>query len=109
MIKFEELRLDTYLMYYDGPLLGLYRDIYQNGYLIMWVDENDTFNTWLCCKPDRELLEHFQCGSVDLLQTLQSSTEYSIFSQNAQDGCFNQKWIDINDYPQYLPEGGVYL
>lgn len=108
MIRFEELSADTSLLYYDGPILSLYRDADGDGYLVLWVDQ-DAMNTWLCAKPKQDLIEHFVRGSIDLLTILESSSECSLFEQDAERPCFNQREIKLSDYPQYLPEEGVFL
>ncbi|MBU2758651.1 hypothetical protein [Acidithiobacillus sulfurivorans] len=56
------------LVWYDGPLVALYRAIDGDLYLVSWQDCTDTENTWLWLSVSQCLAILYLRGEVDLLE-----------------------------------------
>jgi hypothetical protein len=61
------------LVWYDGPLVALYRSVDGDLYIVSWQDCTDTANIWLWISVNRELAILYLRGEVDLLACLKKA------------------------------------
>lgn len=60
------------LIYYEGPLLSLFRDKDDENvyYLYKWVDNNDETNRWVIVEASLTLLQKFLYGLISLRELI---------------------------------------
>ncbi len=61
------------LVWYDGPLVALYRAVDGDLYIVSWQDCTDTANIWLWLSVKRELAILYLRSEVDLLACLKKA------------------------------------
>lgn len=54
---FSSLKHIQDIIYYDGPLVGLFEDPIQRKWILEWVDSDDTSHRWMAYVISSELLE----------------------------------------------------
>lgn len=105
---YKDISLERDLLYYDGPILSLFRDENKKPFLFYWVDFTTTHNTWLVCSPSEDRLKGYLEGSVDLRDLINSSSSFELVDTDHEANFVNQREIDLNDYPMYQTEPGVF-
>lgn len=58
-LPYPDLHKVADLTYFDGPLLSLFRDTEDRGYLYYWCDANDLFNRWLVLRISEDQLAKY--------------------------------------------------
>lgn len=105
-----ELTKERDLIYYDGPLLSLFRDKKNNPYLYNWADQDDKYNRWIVFKISEEDLTKYLKGTFNLLNLIK--TTEIVFCLDLDNEFKDTKtyllWTE--DIPlDYLPEEDSYL
>ena len=103
------------LMWYDGPLVALYRAVNGDLYIVSWQDCTDTANIWLWLSINRELAILYLRGEVDLLACLKKAEKMFVATVDLVEN------VDENNYTRWgttcfadleesdLPEPGCVL
>lgn len=106
--EYENLISVNDLMYYDGPILSQFKSLSGEHILIYWVDVNEDYNTWLLFKPSEETLMRYLKAEIDLRDCVLQSNYCELYDQSVADLYYNNRKVNIEDYPTYLPNPGVF-
>lgn len=74
---FSSLQKEEDLVWYDGPLLSLFRDPAGDAWLLLWVDVEDGehgWNRWLCVRVSEDRLASYRSGALGLCEMILDPT-----------------------------------
>jgi len=98
------------LLYFEGPLMSVYRDYEDAPYIFDWVDSDDTFNRWLVYRIDNELLSDYVYGKATHFQLINNSFNNVIFvvDKNTNGIISDCTVCTVNVLPyDYLPQSDL--
>jgi hypothetical protein len=97
------------LMWYDGPLVAMYRAVDGDLYIVSWQDCTNAANIWLWLSINRELAILYLRKEVDLLACIKKAEKMFMATV---DGDNNTQWETTcfaNLKEKDLPESGCVL
>lgn len=100
------------LTYFDGPLLSLFRDTENHGYLYYWCDADETYNRWLVLRITEEHLAMYikQRLPLDEILSHPVGSELFIVDINAQGKQCSIVLMHPDQLPSdYLPQKGSFF
>lgn len=96
------------LIYFDGPMLSLYKQDDGQDVLFAWLDCDERKNRWSVFPIDRDDLREYLLGNISLRSVCQSV--HSVFVFDTGIDCKRRNWMTINGYPDtYLPAHNSFL
>lgn len=78
-LPFENLYKVKDLIYYDGPLLSLFKTKNNQNYLFYWIDQDHNFNRWLVVNIKNTNLQAYLKNKLSLYQILTKPKNNSIY------------------------------
>lgn len=103
-IQFSKLTAVKCLIYYDGPLLMLYKNKLGENVLFSWVDVDSDCNRWLVCNTPNNILDDYLNKKISLRDVFHSSkTGYLYLADFDQNVFYSGAWMVLpgelpNDY-----------
>jgi hypothetical protein len=96
------------LIYFDGPMLSLYKQDDGQDVLFAWLDCDDRKNRWSVFTIDRDQLRAYLLGDISLRSICLAT--HSVFVFDTGMDCKRRNWILLNRFPEeYLPAQSSYL
>lgn len=95
------------LMYFEGSLMSVYKDLNNNPYIMDWVDSNDNFNRWLIYQIELTSLNSYIRGESTHYNLLNNPINSIIFivDKDKDNLTKNCQICSPNNLPyDYLPE-----
>lgn len=108
-LPFENLYLVKDLIYYDGPLLSLFKTQNNLNLLFYWVDVDSDFNRWLVVKITKTNLQAYLKNKLSLYQILTKPKNNSIYKVDIDKDLIYHNILKLTpkQIPQsYLPVKG---
>lgn len=96
------------LIYFDGPMLSLYKQDDGQDVLFAWIDCDDRRNRWSVFPIERDELRAYLLGDISLRSICLAA--YSVFVFDTGMDCKRRNWIFLNRFPEeYLPAQSSFL
>lgn len=95
------------LMYFDGSLMSVYKDLENNPFVLDWVDSNEEFNRWLVYQVNLASLNSYIIGESTHHNLLNNPTNSIVFvvDKDNENIIKNCQFCPPNNLPyDYLPE-----
>lgn len=95
------------LMYFDGSLMSVYKDLNNNPFILDWVDSNDKFNRWLVYQINLTSLNSYIIGESTHYNLLNNPINAIIFvvDKDKNNLIVNCQICSPNNLPyDYFPE-----
>ena len=108
--QFPEYTWNTDIVYFDGPLISLYKKNDGPDALFFWVDSNQRHNRWAVAEISRRDLSAYLKEELSLLEVIKKNQHIYFFdtSQNGRRTKF--QYVSLKNFPQsYLPEKDSFL
>lgn len=97
------------LMWFDGPLISVYRYIELSPYLFLWVDTDDEKNRWLVVPTSELILEKMKANEITFREVILHYHKFML-CDDYNNTITKYYDLDEKDLPDdYLPVAGVYL
>lgn len=98
------------LVYFDGPLICLFRGSNYKDALYVWLDNSARANRWALIPVSRSTLDLYLNQHMSLRDVVQSNEYVYICNHFADSGRKNYNLLPINSFPEeYMPEEDSYL
>ncbi|OZV69726.1 hypothetical protein [Winogradskyella aurantia] len=98
------------LMYFDGSLMSVYKDINNNPFIFDWVDSNEEFNRWLVYQINSTSLNSYIIGESTHYNLLNNPLNSIVFvlDKDNENVIRNCQVCSPNNLPyDYLPHSGL--
>jgi hypothetical protein len=98
------------LMYFDGSLMSVYKDINNNPFIFDWVDSNKEFNRWLVYQINSTSLNSYIIGESTHYNLLNNPLNSIVFvlDKDNENVIRNCQVCSPNNLPyDYLPDSGL--
>lgn len=105
-LPFSALKKVADLVYFDGPLLALFKNERSDSYLYNWCDVDERSNRWLIFRVDDRNLNGFMSGKLSLQQLVLSPPDGFLVSADVDnEGLYhNLHLLEPRDLPDdYVP------
>lgn len=100
-----ELNYEKCLIYFDGPILGLYTTVKKEIYLSLWIDYNYKLNRWLYFKVSLDDYFLYDEKLYDLNDIIKKSLDCYIIDIDVKGNFKRIFTIKCQDIPiDYIPE-----
>ncbi|HHR5849467.1 TPA: hypothetical protein ACS7XE_003698 [Providencia alcalifaciens] len=101
------------LVYFDGPLISLFKGEKNTDAIYMWVDNDSRRNRWCIIPVNRDTLNNYIRKEIALKDVI-SLTESVVFFNISEgvNGIIRRSFtqVNINDFPpEYLPDDDSFL
>lgn len=102
------------LLYYDGPLLSLFKNGEDELHLVLWCDNNENVNRWMRVKLSNEHYDAYlksEMSLKDIILKQEHVTFYEIFADFEKDIFEEKNFIQVKtqDIPEdYMPTDESY-
>lgn len=94
------------LVYYDGPLLSLFRDNRGSSYLYHWCDSDETCNRWLCFGVSEQILDNLMRQQKTVRQACDSRANRYFWIEDINTSLENKATYILGREavpPEYMP------
>lgn len=111
--KVDARSLPTYtwnadLIYFDGPMLSLYKQEDGQDVLFAWLDCDERKNRWSVFPIERDDLRSYLLGQISLRSVCLSAHYVHVFDTGID--CKRRNWLELEQYPEkYLPAQNSFL
>lgn len=111
--KVDARSLPTYtwnadLIYFDGPMLSLYKQEDGQDVLFAWLDCDERKNRWSVVPIDRDALRGYLLGEIALRSVCLAAPSVYVFDTGRD--CKRRNWTVLDKYPdEYLPAQNSFL
>lgn len=96
------------LIYFDGPMLSLYKQDDGQDVLFAWLDCDDRKNRWSVFPIKRDELRAYLLGEISLRSICLAAHSLLVFDTGVD--CKRRNWILLNRFPEeYLPAQSSFL
>lgn len=96
------------LIYFDGPMLSLYKQEDGQDVLFAWLDCDERKNRWSVFPIDRDDLRGYLLGEITLRSVCLSAESVYVFDSGRD--CKRRNWAELSKYPdEYLPAQNSFL
>lgn len=96
------------LIYFDGPLLSLYKREDGQDVLFSWLDCDERKNRWSVFPVHREQLREYLSGNITLRSICQEADPVLVFDTGMDSK--RRNWVSLAKYPdEYLPAANSFL
>lgn len=97
------------LIYYDGPLLSLYKNHLGKIVLVFWVDCDDKYNKWMIIPTNESIVKSYIDKEISLLDVILKNEYVYLFDYVGEGEYDNMCMIGVSDIPDdYLPDKDAY-
>lgn len=98
------------LVYFDGPLICLFRGSDYKDALYVWLDNSTRANRWCLIPVSRSTLDSYLNQRMSLREILASIDNVYICNHYAQTGRKNYSVLSMENFPEeYMPDVDSYL
>lgn len=98
------------LVYFDGPLICLFRGSGYKDALYVWLDNSERANRWCLIPVSRSTLDSYLNQRMSLREIIQSSEYTYICNHYAETGRKNYSILHVDSFPdEYMPDEDSYL
>lgn len=102
LLPFQNLKLISDLIYFDGPLLSYFQDKQNRKIIYYWCDANETCNRWLVMQVSPQNLSAYQNQKISLHSLILSPVNDIICVVDVDNNLNNKQILKIT--PDQLPE-----
>lgn len=107
-VRAPDLIWNTDLIYFDGPLLSLYKKDDGQDYFISWIDCDDRKNRWAVFPVERDSLHLYLKGEMTLRNVCLEAPQVVLFDTGMD--AKRRNWVELNAFPHdYLPRKTSFL
>ncbi len=107
-IRAPELIWNSDLIYFDGPLLSLYKKDDGQDYLVSWIDCDDRKHRWAVFPVERETLQMYLNGEITLRSICLEAVNVVLFDTGKD--AKRRNFVELEGFPgDYLPRKTSYL
>lgn len=98
------------LVYFDGPLICLFRGSGYKDALYVWLDNSARANRWCLIPVSRSTLDSYLNQNMSLREIIQSNACVYICNHYAETGRKNYSLLSVENFPEeYMPDEDSYL
>lgn len=98
------------LVYFDGPLICLFRGSGYKDALYVWLDNSARTNRWCLIPVSRSTLDSYLNQNMSLREIIQSCEYVYICNHYAESGRKQYSTLHIDSFPEeYMPDEDSYL
>jgi len=91
------------LIYFDGPLLSLYKQDDGQDYLVSWIDCDSRRNRWAMFPVERAALQGYLSGDISLRNLCIEAWVVILFDTGSD--AKRRNWVQLEAFPEdYLPK-----
>lgn len=106
-----KLNYVTDLIQFDGPLLSLFENEYDDRYMYYWCDVDEHNNRWIIFRLDRSQLKSFILKKISLKDLILNPIDGFLYIADIDDNLHysNIYFVQPNELPElYVPESDSY-
>jgi len=104
---FRDLTIVADLIYFDGPILSLFKNTRGDNYLYCWSDSDEHYNRWAIFRVTDECLNLYLAGKVSLRELMLQPVDRWLYMVDIDDDleCRSPLMVSPVNLPQsYLPD-----
>jgi hypothetical protein len=107
-VRAPDLIWNTDLIYFDGPLLSLYKKDDGQDYFVSWIDCDDYKHRWAVFPVEREILRLYLKGEVTLRNVCLEANNVVLFDTGKD--AKRRNFVEVDSFPKdYLPKKTSFL
>lgn len=96
--------------YYDGPKFYSCRDKVGQVFLVYWIDETDSYDSWLYLRVSPERYSSLKKGNISVAKVLSTPEEgFAFVVNNYGTHFFTEEISSVKIEPEWLPPTDYYL